>query len=215
MEPEKNALTEETAPEAETPETQVTPDTETETPEAEEVSDAETAAPMDAETAPDEEEIPLSITVDDGLKRIPIQNKLGEEIGVFAFRPTDVDIVARFNYMVEHWDEVTKALDGVEETPDGIVDLNDPKVMAAMEAAKAKLFELCDYTLGGAASKAFFGSMNPFSPIDGNLYCYNVLTAVGAFISRYFKRETLQLNRRVTKYLPTDHLRKGGKKRLK
>lgn len=199
MEPEKTALTE--APGR---------------PETEEVSDAESVE--ETEAAPDETdeaEIPLSITVDDGLKRIPIQNKLGEEIGVFAFRPTDVDIVSRFNRMVERWSEITDALDSIEDSPDGVVDLNDPGVMAAMETAKKKLFELCDYAFGGAASKAFFGAMNPFSPIDGKLYCENVVTAVGAFISSYFKRETLQLNRRVKKYLPADHLRKGGKKRLK
>lgn len=206
MEPEKT-VTEETG----TPKT-------ADVPGAESVTEEEAAAPTEPETAPDEAdeaEIPLSITVDDGLKRIPIQNKLGEEIGVFAFRPTDVDIVSRFNHMVEHWNEVTDALDGVEDSPDGNVDLSDPKVMAAMETAKAKLFELCDYAFGGAASKAFFGAINPFSPIDGKLYCENVVTAVGAFISRYFKRETLKINNRVKKYLPQDHLRKGRKTRLK
>lgn len=203
MELEKNALAEGAAQESELPETGT--------------ADAESAAPAEAESLTDEEapEIPLSITVDDGLRRIPINNKMGEKIGEFRFRPGDFEIVTRFNRMAERWDEVTEALDGVRDGEDGTVDLTDPEVIAAMDKAKKKLFELCDYAFGGGASEAFFGVVNPFSPIDGNLYCENVFAAAGDFLSRYFQRETRKINSRVKAYLPQDHKRKGGKRRQK
>ena len=43
----------------------------------------------------------FAITVDDGSRRVPIQNMQGEEIGAFTFRPTDIGIVERFNAMVQ------------------------------------------------------------------------------------------------------------------
>lgn len=195
-----------TAPEETAPENAI--------PETADITETASAVPAEAmKTVPEEDGIPLRITVDDGVKRVPIQNKLGDVIGEFVFRPTDVEIVSRFNYMVEHWGEVTDALDRMEDTRDGTIDLTDPDVAAAMRDAKERLFRLCDYAFGGNASEAFFGSMNPFSPIDGTFYCENVLMAVGEFISRYFERETFKINSRMKKYLPTDYLKKGGKRR--
>ena len=44
-------------------------------------------------TAPEQAQKPLRVTVDDGGVRVPIENKLGEEIGVFYFRPTDMGMI--------------------------------------------------------------------------------------------------------------------------
>ena len=37
------------------------------------------------------------IRIDDGLRRIPIENMFGQEVGVFFFRPTDLGIMERYN----------------------------------------------------------------------------------------------------------------------
>ena len=162
------------------------------------------------ETVPEEAEFPLSITVDDGLRMIPVNNKMGQQIGAFAFRPTDVDIISRFNELARRWDdEVTKPLDALGDSP----DMSEPEAEAALQKAKENLFALCDYAFGGNMSEAFFGSMNPFSPVDGGLYCENALNAVSDFLTAQFNRETAKIRKRVRKYLPKDHLRKGGRKR--
>ena len=169
----------------------------------------DTEAP-EAKAVPEESEFSLSITVDDGLRMIPVRNKMGQQIGVFAFRPTDVDMISRFNEMARRWDdEVTKPLKALGDAP----DVTAPEVEAALQKVKGKLFALCDYAFGGNMSEAFFGSMNPFSPVDGGLYCENAMDAVGAFLSEQFDRETAKIHKRVEKYLPKDHLRKGGKRR--
>ena len=177
----------------------------------EESPETESAA-ADSVTEADGADIPLSITVEDGLRMVPIKNKMGQQIGVFDFRPTDFDIITRFNEMAQRWDEeVRKPLNALGDAP----DVSDPEAEAALQKAKEKLFALCDYACGGNMSEAFFGSMNPFSPVDGGLYCENVLSAVSDFLAAQFNRETAKISGRVKKYLPADHLRKGGKKRLK
>lgn len=176
---------------------------------------AENAYPQTEEVlnAPEAEELSFSVTVDDGLKRVPIRNKYGQEIGVFFFRPTDLGMVDRFNEAALRFNEVAQLLDSLPEDGQGRVDMENPETTQTLRTAKEKLFALCDYAFGAKMSEAFFGSMDPFSPVNGNLYCMNVLTALGDFIGAQFKRETEKLNSRVKKYLPEDHLAKGGKRR--
>ena len=50
-------------------------------------------------------EIP-EIVIDDGSRRVPINNKFGEEIGVFYFRPTDIGMIDRYNKMAEKFPDV-------------------------------------------------------------------------------------------------------------
>lgn len=145
----------------------------------------------------------LCITVDDGSQRIPIRNKQGQEIGAFFFRPTDIGIVDRFNNIAERFNEVTEPLEAIQLKQDGTVDVNDPAAVQALEEAKQRLFTLCDYLFGGNLSEAFFGSMHPFSPVNGAFYCENVITSVGNFISKQFDRETVKINKRMEKYMPS------------
>ena len=72
--------------------------------------------------------------------------------------------------------------------------------MAILDKAQGKLFELVDYLFDGNASEAFFGKMNPFSPVDGKFYCEQALNAVGEFISKQFDEEINKINTRVEKY---------------
>ena len=53
---------------------------------------------------------------------------------------------------------------------------------------------------GDNAAEAFFGTMNPFSPVDGAFYCSNVLSAVGAYIGVAFETETAKFTAAAKKY---------------
>ena len=174
----------------------------------EEESAEESAADIEEDA-----EAELGITIDDGLKRVPIKNTIGMEIGVFFFRPTDFGMVDRFNYLVGHFNEVVQLLDSIPEDENGQISTDDPKTMETLAAARNRLFELCDYAFGGNMSEAFFGAMDPFSPVGGSLYCEKAIMSVGAFIGKQFDTETAKINKRVEKYLPQDHLRKGGQRR--
>lgn len=153
------------------------------------------AAPGGAEV-----EMP-EIVIDDGSRRVPINNKFGEEIGVFYFRPTDIGMIDRYNKMAEKFPEITAPLENLSITPEGTAaDGATQEEEDALKEAERRLFEACDYMFGGNMSEAFFGKMHPFSPVNGAFYCETAIAAVGKYISAQLKRETKKINARVSKY---------------
>ena len=140
------------------------------------------------------------IVIDDGSVRVPIRNKMGQEIGVFFFRPTDVGIIERFNELADDFDKITAPLESVNINPDGTVDENDDAELAALKEAEGLLYDACDRLFDGNMSEAFFGKMHPFSPVNGHFYCESALEAVGNYISNIFGAELKKINTRVAKY---------------
>ena len=144
----------------------------------------------------------MTIVVDDGSRRVPIQNKDGEEIGAFTFHPTDLDIIRRYNDMVDKADAIFEPLARMSaELGDSDVDLADPRYAQALDEAGKRLYEAVNALLGSDdAAGAFFGRMNPFSPVGGAFYCAQVLDAVGAFIGAQFDQETAKFSENAKKY---------------
>lgn len=152
----------------------------------------------------------LNITVDDGYQRVPINNKHGEEIGVFYFNPTDIGIIERYNTLAETFDAITEPLEAVQNAADLSADELEAKQVEALTEAKKRLYAAVDKLFGGNAAEAFFGKVHPFSPVDGNFYCENVLQVVGEFISKQFDTETKKMSARVEKY--TNRAQRRAKK---
>lgn len=151
----------------------------------------------------------MEISVDDGTVRVPVKNKQGEEIGVFYFRPTDINIIKRYNEVIDKFDNIVAPLENVGISSDGTAqDMNDQAAIEALKDAETRLFEATDYLFGGNMSEAFFGKMNPFSPVNGHFYCESAINAVGSFINTQFDRETKKISSRVSRYTK----RKGGRK---
>ena len=127
-----------------------------------------------------------AITVDDGSRRVPILNTAGEELGAFVFRPTDIGIIRRYNDLVARFDGIVAPLLGAADA----------------DEAGVRLFEAVNalFASDGAAA-AFFGRMNPFSPVNGEFYCQQVLRSVGDYIGRAFDQETAEFSRKAEGYL--------------
>jgi hypothetical protein len=145
--------------------------------------------------------IMTEIVIDDGSVKVPIRNHHGDEIGMFYFRPTDVGIIDRYNQVVGDFDKITEPLQHVSIKADGTAadDATDDE-SAALKEATDRLYRACDYLFGGNMSEAFFGQMNPFSPVDGHFFCENAIDAVGKFISAQFDTEQAKVQRQVAKY---------------
>lgn len=157
----------------------------------------------------------MEIVVDDGSERVPIRNTFGDEIGVFRFHPTDVGIVNRYNEIAGKFDQITEPLERADIGADGAAsDEFDEESIAALNEAEKRLYEAVDYLFGGEMSKAFFGSMHPFSPVGGRFYCELAIEAVGQFISDRFEVQTDAITKRIEKYTagmkPGRRSRKGG-----
>lgn len=153
---------------------------------------------------------PLSITVDDGYQRIPINNKYGDEIGVFYFNPTDIGIIERYNKLADTFDAITEPLQGVHVDENDTSEESEAKRLAALDEAKNRLYAAVDELFGGNAAEAFFGKVHPFSPVDGNFYCEVVLKTVGQFIGEQFDVETKKMSARVQQY--TNRAQRRAKK---
>lgn len=140
----------------------------------------------------------LKIVVDDGRIRVPIENLEGDEVGCFYFSPTDLGIIERFNEVVKDFDKVVEPLDmvGVTNSGEGV----DEESVKALKEAESRLFKLIDYLFGGNADEAFFGRINPFSPIGGNFYCVSVMNVVSDFISKQFDAQTKKISKNLAKY---------------
>ena len=150
----------------------------------------------------------FAITVDDGSRRVPIMNMDGEEIGAFRFHPTDLGIIERFNRMAERFDTITEPLEGLNIDAGGELDLTDSSLAEALKEAEKRLNEAVNELFGSEdAAAAFFGKMHPFSPVDGEFYCTQVLQKVGAFIGQLFDTETKAMSKKAGKYL-----KKAGRK---
>lgn len=141
----------------------------------------------------------LNISVDDGMRAIPVTNKMGRTIGTFYFRPTDIGIVNRYNEVIAKVPDIFKPLEEVNINTDGTADTDAE--MSVINEAESKLYELCDYLFGGNLSEAFFGSMHPFSPLEsGVFYCENALDGVGNFIAAQFQSSVKSLEKRLNRY---------------
>lgn len=151
------------------------------------------------------------IVIDDGSVTEYIRNKRGDVIGEFTFYPHDVGIIDRYNKAVAEFDKITAPLEYIDMKPDGTAE--EGAELNALREAEQRLYEVCDYIFGGDMSKAFFGKLHPFSPVNGRFYCENALEALGKYISQRFGHEVEKVNKRVAKYTESyqPHGQKSGK----
>jgi len=156
----------------------------------------------------EKKDLMMNIVVDDGSRRVPIMNKSGEEIGAFTFHPADLGIIERYNDMANGFDTIVAPLQALEAAEDAELALTDPKYIDALGEASRRLYDAVNVLLGSDdAAEAFFGRMNPFSPVDGDFYCTGVLNALGTYIGRVFEAETAKFSAKAQKYM-----KKAGKR---
>ena len=150
--------------------------------------------PISAQTDNDED----IIIIDDGYKRIPIRNELGEQIGEFRFNPTDINIVNRYNEIAGKFEEVVKPL--ANAGIDGNGEGTDDESIMLLNEAEDRMIELMDYLLGSDSKDAFFKKVHAFSPSGGQFYCEKVFEAVGAYITKKFNKEIAATSARLEKH---------------
>lgn len=126
------------------------------------------------------------IVVDDGSKAYDIVNKRGKKLGVFEFRPSDTNIVKRYEEVVNFFNNF-KVPEDTEQ---------------AIQAAEKELTDKMSYLIGGDAEEAFFSIMGPFSALaSGELFVENVLGAISKVIEKEMSVRTKRVQRRMNKYV--------------
>ena len=145
---------------------------------------------------------PMGIKIDDGRRRVPITNEYDDEVGVFYFNPTDINIIERFNKLAKDFENILEPLTSLPDFDENADENSDNNKLyrEAMKISELRLNKAVNELFGGDAASTFFGQINPFSPVDGKFYCELVLESVGRYISEQFKKETEKISNRVEKY---------------
>lgn len=130
------------------------------------------------------------IVIDDGSKVYNIKNKQGKMLGRFEFRPSDTNIVKRYEEVVDFFNSF--------KLPE---DTNE-----SMETAEKELKEKMSYLIGADADESFFSIMGPFSALaSGELFIENVLGAIANVIENELSIRTKRVQRRMNKYVAKYH----------
>ena len=138
------------------------------------------------------------IVVNDGRVNVRIQNTLGEQVGVFRFNPADVNIVNRYNEIVDQFGDVVKILDGVGVDANG--EGTDETSVKTLNKAEDEMIRLLDYMLDGDSRSAFFQKTHMFTPSDGGFFVEHVMDSVGAYISKKMDAEVKKIGKRVSEH---------------
>lgn len=130
------------------------------------------------------------IVVDDGSKVYDIVNKRGKKLGEFEFRPSDTNIVKRYEEVVDFFNNFSLPEDSEK----------------AMQEAESQMVEKMSYLIGGDAGDAFFSIMGPFSALaSGELFIENVLGSIAKVIEKELSIRTKRVQRRMNKYVAKYH----------
>ena len=130
------------------------------------------------------------IIIDDGSKVYNIKNKQGKMLGRFEFRPSDTNIVRRYEEIVDFFNNFSLPEDSKE----------------AMKEAEKQIVEKVSYLIGGDAGEAFFSIMGPFSILpNGELFVENIIGSIANVIEKELSIRTKRVQRRMNKYVAKYH----------
>ena len=125
------------------------------------------------------------IFIDDGSKTYAIKNKQGEILVEFTFRPSDTNIINRY-----------------EEVKDFFKELDETDEKADVKEYEQKFIEQMNYLVNAETGNTFFSIMGPFSPMpDGSLFCEVCLNAVVDVINAEFDTRLEKTKSHMNKYL--------------
>lgn len=131
----------------------------------------------------------MTLNVDTGSVIIDVEDK-GEKIGEFRFNPADIDIVKRYENVVEYLNSVNF---DKEATAEDVMKFTD------------ELKEKFNYLLNYNVAEGLFSKCNPLTPLaNGDFYCENVLEGIAGLVetemgSRIEKKKA-KIRRATAKY---------------
>lgn len=131
------------------------------------------------------------IVVDDGSKVYTIENKRGKVLGKFEFRPTDTNIVKRYEEVVDFYNSY--------QLPENPTETD-------MRTAEEEIMNRISYLVGADAKEVFFSILGAFSPLaNGELFIENVLSSIAKVIEREMNTRTKKVQSRMNKYVAKYH----------
>lgn len=127
------------------------------------------------------------IQINDGSKCYEIVNQNDKVLGVFTFNPSDMNIIDKYNDVVESLKTATEKMStGKEEE---------------LTEASSLIREKMDILFGEDTSRTFFSITGPLTPLsNGQLFVENVLEAIGAIVEKEMNVRVKKVRERMDKY---------------
>lgn len=124
-----------------------------------------------------------TIVIDDGSKEFTIENQYGETLAVFRFRPTDTNIISRFEEVQKFFENFTT---GENES---------------VQDCEQRVIKQIDYLVGADTGSSLFSILGPFSPMaNGKLFVEVCMENLCEVISKEFDVRIEKTQSRVSKY---------------
>lgn len=131
----------------------------------------------------------IQLTTDDGSVEVEVKNKLGDVLGTFHYNPTDLDIISRYEKVIEN-------LNAIEFNDK---EFNENKFFELSNIIK----EQFNYLLNNDVSDTLFAKCNPFTPIaSGQFYFADLLEKISALNNQFFDKRINpeKVNKALAKY---------------
>lgn len=130
------------------------------------------------------------IKIDDGTKTYEIVNQNDEVIGTFTFNPSDVNILKRYDAVVEELQKYADEAEGTVYTKEKLDEI------------QTKITEMMDVLVKGDTGGTFFSICGALTPMEnGKLFVQTVLESIGAVIEKETKKRIKKIDSQASKYL--------------
>lgn len=137
-----------------------------------------------------------NIIIDDGTKTYNIKNKRGQMLGKFTFRPSDTNIIDRYEEVAKFYESYQMP----EKTGDPEKDVEN------IRKAEKEIVEKISYLVDADAKESFFGILGAFTVLEsGELFVENVLSSIATVIEREMNVRTQKVKKRMNKYVAKYH----------
>ena len=137
-----------------------------------------------------------NIIIDDGTKTYNIKNKRGQMLGKFTFRPSDTNIIDRYEEVAKFYESYQMP----EKTGDPEKDVEN------IRKAEKEIVEKISYLVDSDAKESFFGILGAFTVLEsGELFVENVLSSIATVIEREMNVRTQKVKKRMNKYVAKYH----------
>lgn len=137
--------------------------------------------------------------IDDGTRKIPLENKFGKLICYIYIRPADLSIFDRYKQLTTDFQDIIKPLEKLDLNNNGEPNFDDDwEVFKEVEAElKRRINALFDID----EADDIFAKRNPFSSVGGKFFCESVIEVIGNLIAEAVEEEMTLSTQRMNAYL--------------
>jgi hypothetical protein len=125
--------------------------------------------------------------IDDGTRKIPIENTFGQLICNIYIRPSDISIMDRYNEFKKDFSSILDPLKNLNIDRNGEPDFDAD--WAVLKEVEAELKKRINALFDMDEADAIFEKRSPFASVEGKFFCESVIEVIGSLIADSIEEE--------------------------